>query len=462
VTPRSCILAAALAGLLLTLVPAAAGAAARFAAPGGSGTACSQGAPCDIQTAVEAPAVTNGDEVVLAPGTYHVGNDPVVAGKAIYLHGTAGAPMPLIATANGFSVVIGSGAAIEDVEVHASAPGLGIILTPGSRAERIVSIASANDASSCLLQPSVASPPLIRQSACVATGTGGTGVLASAGVSAGTHSSARMENVTAVATGAGSTGVESASTGGGGSVTLQGLNVIASGTAADLSAKGSATGSIAFAQLTFSNFDSQAEGPNSAASDPGSDANVTGPALLANPAAGDVHQRPGSFTIDRGSKAAQGVDIDGEPRYQGEAPDIGADELAVKAQRRKCFGRAGTLFATPGGSVIGTRGRDVIVGTSGRDKILSKGGNDLVCSLGGADVVRAGPGADRVRASGGADKVLGEGGGDRIQGGGGRDRLKGGAGKDRLAGQAGRDRLAGGGGRDRCGSAPKDRVSGCE
>ena len=462
-TSRSCILAAALAGLLLTLIPAAASAAVRFAAPGAGGSACTQSAPCDIQTAIEAPTVVNGDEVVLLPGTYSTGTNPVVAGDAIYVHGAVGAPRPMIATNNGFSVVMGVGAVIEDVEVRASAPGLGLLISAGARAERVVATATGADASACYLVPDGVNPPLLRESACIATGSGGTGVLSSSGVSAGIHRRTQLQNVTAVATGPSSTGVESASTGNGGSVTMHGLNVIASGSAGDISAAGSASGSVAFAQFTFSNFDSQLEGPNSAVSDPGSDSNVTGAALLANPAAGDVHQLPGSFTIDRGSKAAAGTDIDGEQRYQGAAPDIGADELAVLAQNRKCYGKAATMFAPAAGSVIGTRGRDVIIGTPGPDHISSKGGNDLVCSLGGGDTIRGGAGSDRARASGGGDKVFGEAGRDRLQGGKGRDRLRGGSGNDRLAGQGGADRLAGGRGSDRCGRATgKDRVSGCE
>ncbi len=462
-TLRSCILTAALAGLLLTLVPAAAGAAVRFAAPGGSGAACSQSAPCDINTAVEAPAVVNGDEVVLLPGTYNNGTDAVVASDAIYLHGAGGGPRPLIETNNGFSVVMGVGSVIEDVEIRASARGLGVIVSPGARAERLVVTVTAPDASACYLAPHADNPPLLRDSACIATGSGGTGARSNANTSAGNAVRSLMQNVTAVATGSGSTGIDSLNNGSGGSTTLQGVNVIASGTGADVSASGSAGGAIAFSQLTFSNFDSQLEGPNAAASDPGSDANVTGPALLADPAAGNVHQLPGSFTIDRGSKAAGGFDIDKEPRYQGAAPDIGADELATEAQNRKCFGKRVTLFAPVTGSVSGTGGRDVIRGTPGPDTINARAGEDFVCSLGGRDVIRGGPGSDRASASGGRDKVLGQAGKDRIQGGKGRDRLKGGAGKDLLVGQGGADRIAGGKGSDRCGRATgRDRVSGCE
>ena len=461
---RSCIWVAALTGMLCLLFPAAAGAATRFAAPSGSGTTCTEAAPCDIQTAVEGTGVASGDEVVLGPGTYSIGNNPVVAGTGVHVHGAPGAARPLIDANSGFvAVVVGAAGSLRDVEVHNAAAGIAVILIRGSFAERIISVSTVVNGIGCYLQPDPAIPPLLEQSACIATASGGKAVVSNFGVSTGTHVSSTMRNVTAVATGPASAGIETSSTGNGGSVTLQGVNVIASGTETDARAVGASSGSIAFTQLTFSNFDSQFEGTNGAVSDPGSDSNVTGPALLTNPAAGDVHQRPGSWTIDRGSKAVGVFDLDGEPRYQGAAPDIGADELSVLGQKRKCFGRRATILAPVAGTVTGTTGRDVIVGTAGPDKIVSKAGNDLICSLGGRDTIKAGAGADRARASGGGDRVFGETGKDRLLGGKGSDRLRGGAGKDLLSGQGGADRLAGGGGSDRCGRATaKDRVSGCE
>src|SRR5581483_8619695 len=41
-----------------------------YAAPAGSGTACTQGAPCAIATALAKPAEGAGDVVHLGPGTY--------------------------------------------------------------------------------------------------------------------------------------------------------------------------------------------------------------------------------------------------------------------------------------------------------------------------------------------------------------------------------------------------------
>jgi hypothetical protein len=55
--------------------------------------------------------------------------------------------------------------------------------------------------------------------------------------------------------------------------------------------------------------------------------------LFATPPVLDIHQLAGSPTIDAGVATPQlgTADIDGEPRTQGSAPDIGADELVPPA-----------------------------------------------------------------------------------------------------------------------------------
>lgn len=443
---------AALTGLLFLLAPNVAQAALRYAAPGGSGTVCSQAAPCDIQTAVEAPVVVNGDAIVLGSGTYNLGNDPLVASDAISIHPADGAGRPAINTNNGFSVVLGAFGSLKDVDIHASAPGLGLIVSRGANAERVISIASASGATGCYLAADQTAPSQIQESGCIATGNGGTALLATGNVTAGTASVARVQDVTAVATGPSSEGVKATSSGSGGSVTLKAANVIASGTAFDATADGGSGGSLAFAQFTYSDFDSQHELTSAAVTDPGYDSNVTGPPMLANPAVGDIHQKAGSFTIDRGGGSTPN-DIDGDARPQGAAPDIGADELTVAAKGSQCFGQRPTIVAGAPGAIKGTPGNDVIIGTPGRDFIDSGAGRDLICSLGGRDKIRAGGGPDKVRAAGAADKLFGEK---------GRDRLLGGAGRDRIKGGPGHDVVKGGGGKDVCRRSRHDRTSGCE
>jgi hypothetical protein len=57
-------------------------------------------------------------------------------------------------------------------------------------------------------------------------------------------------------------------------------------------------------------------------------ASVAGDPLLANAAAGDFHLTAGSAAIDAGKMTAAATDLDGNPRPQGAAFDVGAYELA--------------------------------------------------------------------------------------------------------------------------------------
>ena len=57
--------------------------------------------------------------------------------------------------------------------------------------------------------------------------------------------------------------------------------------------------------------------------------NIDAEPLFVRPAAGDLHLRPGSPCRDAGvdTGALLATDLDGNPRIQGKAPDMGAYEL---------------------------------------------------------------------------------------------------------------------------------------
>jgi hypothetical protein len=75
-----------------------------YASPGGSGTACTSGAPCSIFAALDGPGAKaqNGDTVVLqtgAPGAFYLVNDtaaPLHVRHAVNVVGDAAAPRPLV------------------------------------------------------------------------------------------------------------------------------------------------------------------------------------------------------------------------------------------------------------------------------------------------------------------------------------------------------------------------------
>jgi hypothetical protein len=134
-----------------------------------------------------------------------------------------------------------------------------------------------------------------------------------------------VRNVTAIATGANSVGIQSRYTGfGSGSHTLVLGNSIASGSTFDLRAEDSANGP-GIIQVSNSNFDTISATGAASISGP---ANQQAPPAFVDAAAGDYREAPGSPTIDAGSSEGIGpLDLAGNPRLLGAAPDIGAFEF---------------------------------------------------------------------------------------------------------------------------------------
>jgi hypothetical protein len=134
-----------------------------------------------------------------------------------------------------------------------------------------------------------------------------------------------VRNVTAIATGVNSVGIQARYNGpGGGNHTLILGNSIAGGSTFDLRAESSVNGAGVI-EVSNSNFDSvSAEG---AATISGPANQVSPPAFVDAPA-GDYREAPGSPTIDAGSREGIGaLDLAGNPRSLGAAPDIGAFEF---------------------------------------------------------------------------------------------------------------------------------------
>lgn len=80
-----------------------------------------------------------------------------------------------------------------------------------------------------------------------------------------------------------------------------------------------------------------------------------------------------------------------------------------------------------------------ITGTDGSETLTGTSDSERICAFGGNDV---------IRARGGNDVVVGGAGNDRMRGNAGNDTVRGGAGRDRVMGGRGGDRLRGGGGND--------------
>jgi hypothetical protein len=452
--------AALIALAALALAPAAAAARKLHTSARGSGTACTRAKPCGLQTAVERKA-RRGDNVIVRPdGVYRLGFADLLIERAITLRGRPGGRRPrIVSRSQDWTLrVKHAGARVSDLDlVNARGTANTALWITAGIVDRVLAVSSARRGWACTVTPFRGLGPLLRSSACVATGPEAEAV--HAGINPGSKAlRARLQNVTALAPRSDSIGVEleCSSSDPGGSCRLQARNVIAFGGMRDVTAEGHPNTSVVF-DLRGSNFDSAVEGANASVSASNVDANqtelprlrraglLTG-ALGRRPVvAADLRQRAGSPTENAGIVGGPlgRLDLQRQRRSYDGAPDIGADEIVVT-----CLGRAVTIVGT-GGRTVGTRRADVIVGTPGRDVVVSGGGNDRICTRGGSDAVRAGAGRDRVRAGGARDVVRGGPGADLLYGDGGPDLLLGQAGGDLLIGGPGADRCRGGPGRDR-------------
>jgi hypothetical protein len=322
------------AAMLLTFAPSASAATVRHASPTGGNTGtCTDGEPpCSLKRAVETVAV-NGDEVVLAPGLYEPPSTVGIS-KPIHVHGEAGQPPPRVvrSASNVFSVT--GGGTLSDVQLEAP----GSVLTVGSVAERVTVLAGPAPGSPPPSFPigavTVTNGGVLRDSLVRTEATYGAAVYGVFGVM-------HIVNVTAIATGSGGDGLFTDSTVGGiclpnSFVELHAANVIARGGLNDVWVKPICGGSLnntdprETVHMSHSNFRRakvDESRPDARLEDEGGNQEVE--PLFASPPSLDFHQLAGSPTIDAGvaTPLLGSADIDREPRAQGSAPDIGADEF---------------------------------------------------------------------------------------------------------------------------------------
>ena len=321
-------LALPLLGVVAAAPPAQAVPAERWASPTGTGTTCSEASPCDLDTAVEAAAVSQGDEVIVKPGSYSVAELDVT--KAITVHGQAGQPVPTITTSNSIGVYVAAAATLSDLTFVASAQSSGIfVAVGGATIERVSATVPFAGATACNLVASV----VLRDSVCRATGVNSKGVGSNISAAPGAVN-ITLRNVTAIG---GFAGVGFDVSGPGAAFAIDAKNVVArydggpSGGDVRASASGGASSAIT---LASSNYATQQEVGTGTVTDPGTGTNQTAAPLFVDAANGDFHQAAGSPTLDAGVLDAftGSTDVEGDPRAIRATsacpalPDIGADE----------------------------------------------------------------------------------------------------------------------------------------
>lgn len=300
----------------------AAQAAARFAAPTGTGALpCTETQPneCSIQTALG----TGADDVTLEPGTYTVAAFLFVK-AGVDVHGRAGQPRPTVTGGDAFGVFdVKPGGTVRDLDIVGSATG--ISLEGGLLERAIVRVTGGGGIGCSLLGASTVRDTVCWTSAgnAKAVGLNGSGYIFTA----------TLRNVTAVATGSPSFGI-GIDDGGSGSVNLNGTNVIASGRSADVRAAGTgAPPSTVIITLDHSDYATEQEMGAGTVTNPGSGTNITGAPAFVNAPNGDFRPATGSPTIDAGvDDPLNGpLDVLGAPRTQGLRTDIGAHEFSPPA-----------------------------------------------------------------------------------------------------------------------------------
>jgi hypothetical protein len=318
-----------------------------YSAPGGSGTTCSQAAPCNYIYSVGTKA-QNGDTVVFAGGDYSIPSDFAIS-KAISLEGAkSGVPTRFIGVPAVTRTVWYQGSATADAahitDIHAvnsAVGGYGFFVLNSMTTELVLDrvygeVSATNSAGIFATMPSGGGPVLVRNSIGRSTGANSTGLRVS-GPFTGSPGVVNLRNDIGDSRGPSGNGI--AFLGNGDGVTTcssvsgamkNSYARAASGPANDLAVV-NGTGSFPCStnlQSVNSNF-RNASGGGTLVPSAGDQHAVD--AIFVNAAGGDYHQQANSPTIDAGAVDASlgPEDIDHQARVQGKAPDIGVDEFNI-------------------------------------------------------------------------------------------------------------------------------------
>ena len=328
----------ALVAAIALAAPATADATARFASPTGmnSGPCGTIPGACTLQRAVEDVAVF-GDEVIVLPGNYPEGADPLEVNESIYVHGQLGSAVPSVTFTNpaGQAVLVSNAPQVERLAITVTGSTPAALRIQGGVIQQLSVIQQGAGDTACAVEWYVT----FRDSVCWASAANGIGLTALAD---SLPVNPTFRNLTIEGTGSPSRGLV-ANAINGGSLSLDVKNTIVRGTAPSPDVEASAldaTSNVAVV-LERSNYATESEVPMGGTqfvTNPGTNSNQTAPPVLVNRAGGNFHQLPGSPTVDAGASftAIGALDLDGDSRtlestascIPGIArPDIGADEL---------------------------------------------------------------------------------------------------------------------------------------
>ncbi len=338
-----------LAAALSLSVVSAAPAATRYAAPGGTGKdPCTNPArPCAVFIAadrdVPRTTIKAGDVVELAPGTYYADHEgefgfvpTVKLPEGVTVRGEPGKRRPvIIARANESygPFYVPTAAEVANVEIRNRSgygPAIGV---SGGTIDRVIARSTTDNQPTCEFTSGI-----VRNSACL--NSGGASAIGADFLSGEGVDRSLIRNSTLVATGPGSIGMNFIYYAGRAEISAIGVlvegeekDIVARALKGDTAAipgygpRAAATMKIELQASSYATIETEPSRAGRASiTPPGTNGNITATPLLAD---GNLHQLPGSPTIDKGAvdDVSADLDIDGELRMMGAVPDIGADEL---------------------------------------------------------------------------------------------------------------------------------------
>lgn len=322
----------ALTCLLALSIAATASADVRYAEPGGNGAPvnCLQSDPCDLEDATSPSLTDDGDEVILLPGVYSMGSTAISIQDDINVHGVAAEPSQtrILGTSSIAVFLQSTGAKLSNVQIEGSGSLAAIYITDGVL-DRVIALSS--NGYGCLMAGAGTVSNSVCKSTLAALGVG----MSHQNSSAATYSVSIRGSLLIGASG----GLSASATSAGGSTTIDVLSSILISTDGGSDALANATNASSSVNLDldYSNFDSVAIVPASPGTmnvtAPGTSSNQTAAALFVDEVGNDFHQAPGSPTINAGAiDGLSGLlDLYGETRSSGSAPDIGPDEIIESA-----------------------------------------------------------------------------------------------------------------------------------
>lgn len=301
--------------VLLLVTAGTAAATDRHASPSGSGTACTLATPCSILEAIA--NATSGDDVFLAPGDY-VAASVLYVPPGIDVIGSTDDPTSVSITSNESprAMEVSDTGTVSGIEIaNTNAGASAVWVTQGGQFSN--SIARGEPITSgtgCYVFEGA-----IRDSLCT-----GRSYALRAG-SGAISETITLRNVTAIGGDFG-IGLDSST----GSNTIDAKAVIASGTTTDVVATTTGVSDVSTVTLANSSFQTtQTSGPGTSTITPtDTNGNISADPFYVDAPNGNYRPAPGSPTINAGAFDVNSgtLDLDGNPRVQGSAVDIGAYE----------------------------------------------------------------------------------------------------------------------------------------